>query len=111
MTNYTESPPTRPDLSDPIWTIAHIAAAFHVSIDRAREYTSRNDFPGARRLGESAGRLMWPRDEILAWFADLPAIPAKDRRRNQAPPPPATATKKPTYRRRSSQTASNGRAA
>ena len=108
MTTSTESLTVRPNLNDPIWTIAHIAAAFHVSIDRAREYTSRNDFPGARRLGESAGRLMWPRDEILAWFAGLPAIPAKDRRRNQAPPPIVTATKKPTYRRR---TADNGHAA
>lgn len=43
-----------PDLTDPIWTIEHIARCFRLSDDRARDYTSRDDFPAARRLGDSA---------------------------------------------------------
>jgi hypothetical protein len=37
--------PVNIDLSVPIWTIEHVAAAFHLSVDAAREYTYREDFP------------------------------------------------------------------
>ncbi len=108
MTHTTEGT-QRPDLSDPIWGIAHIAPAFQVSVDRAREYTSRNDFPGARRLGESAGRLFWPRQEIVDWFAGLRAVPATERRRTVAPPAAAQPVKASSYRPRAAR--QTGRAA
>ncbi|WP_343921280.1 hypothetical protein [Nocardioides aestuarii] len=40
------------DLSVPIWTIDHVAAALHLEVDTAREYTYR--------------------DDVLTWFAALP---------------------------------------
>jgi hypothetical protein len=57
------------DLSDPICTIDHVAAAVHVSVDTAREYTYRADSP-APRTGFS--RNLWPRAAVLAWFDGLP---------------------------------------
>jgi hypothetical protein len=36
------------DLSVPIWTIEHVAAALQLSVDTAREYTYRTDFPHPR---------------------------------------------------------------
>lgn len=32
-------------LLDPVFSIEHVAALFHVSVDTASEYTSRRDFP------------------------------------------------------------------
>ena len=60
---------SRADLLDPVFTIEHVAALFHVSVDTAREYTYRRDFPAAHLLG---ARLLWDREEILAWFRTLP---------------------------------------
>ena len=42
---------SRADLLDPVFTIEHVAALFHVSVDTAREYTYRRDFPAAHLLG------------------------------------------------------------
>jgi len=81
-----------PDLNDPVWTIAHVARCFHVTVDRARDYTSRPSLPGARRLGATTGKLLWPREEVLAWFADPPAVSAADRRRTSAATPPPSRT-------------------
>jgi len=36
------------DLQVPIWTIDHVAAALHTSVDTAREYTYRTDFPAPK---------------------------------------------------------------
>ena len=60
------------DLSVPIWTIEHVAAALHLSVDAAREYTHRPDFPRPR---ECFARNLWTRQEILDWFATLPPKP------------------------------------
>lgn len=57
------------DLSDPIWTIHHVARALHLSVDRAREFTYTADFP-APRAGFS--RNLWLRSEVLDWFDKLP---------------------------------------
>jgi len=57
------------DLSDPIWTIHHLAGALHLSVDRARQFTYTADFP-APRAGFS--RNLWPRQEVLDWFEKLP---------------------------------------
>ena len=46
------------DLSVPIWTIEHVAAAFHLEVDTAHEYTSREDFP--RRRARSSRHLWTP---------------------------------------------------
>ena len=67
---------SRPDLLDPVFTIQHVAALFHVSVDTAREYTYRGDFPAARLLG---ARNLWDREEILAWFRALPPRAKADR--------------------------------
>ena len=45
------TPLGRVDLFDPVFAIEHVAALFHVSVDTAREYTYRRDFPAARLLG------------------------------------------------------------
>ena len=66
------------DLQDPIYTIEHVAAMFHVKVDTAREYTYRTDFPPARQLG---ARLLWEREQILVWFRSLPPLTLADRRR------------------------------
>jgi hypothetical protein len=58
------------DLSQPIWTIEHVAAALHLSVDRARECSYLTSFP-APRAGFS--RHLWPREAVLDWFASLPA--------------------------------------
>jgi predicted DNA-binding transcriptional regulator AlpA len=92
-------PSTPVDLRDPIYLIEHLAALFHVSVDTAREYTSRTDFPGSRQLGV---RLMWDREEVLDWFRSLPARSAEARRRTQptAVSAPAPASRTATYRPR-----------
>jgi hypothetical protein len=66
------------DLQDPIYTIEHVAAMFHVKVDTAREYSYRADFPPARQLG---ARLLWDREQILVWFRSLPPLTLADRRR------------------------------
>lgn len=58
------------DLADPIWTIHHLARTLHLSVDRAREITYTAGFP-APRVGFS--RNLWLRQEVLDWFAALPA--------------------------------------
>lgn len=37
------------DLSIPIWTIEHVAAALHLSVDAAREYTYLTGFPADKQ--------------------------------------------------------------
>lgn len=58
--------PSAVDLSAPIWTIDHVAAALHLSTDRAREYT----YSPAPRAG--FGRNLWLRQDVLDWFEGLP---------------------------------------
>jgi len=57
------------DLQVPIWTIDHVAAALHTSVDTAREYTYRTDFPAPKA---PFARNLWARAEVLAWFHRLP---------------------------------------
>ena len=57
------------DLQVPIWTIEHLAAALHASVDTAREYTYRTDFPAPKA---PFARNLWTREEVLAWFDQLP---------------------------------------
>jgi hypothetical protein len=64
--------PVNIDLSVPIWTIEHVAAAFHLEVDTAREYTYREDFPRPRA---GFSRNLWTREEVLAWFTALPSKP------------------------------------
>jgi hypothetical protein len=64
--------PVNIDLSVPIWTIEHVAAALHLSVDAAREYTYRTDFPRPR---DGFARNLWTRQEVLDWFAGLPPKP------------------------------------
>jgi hypothetical protein len=76
------------DLSVPIWTIEHVAAALHLSVDAAREYTYRADFPASKA---GFGRNLWLREAVLAWFADLPArAPSTKGRRTSGAVPRAT---------------------
>lgn len=56
------------DLSDPIWTIDHVARAFHLSVDAAREHTYRDGFPRAK-TGFAAN--LWLREEVMSWFTSL----------------------------------------
>jgi len=58
------------DLNAPIWAIDHLADALGVSIDTAREHTYSPSFPAARA---GFARNLWLRDQVLAWFAGLPA--------------------------------------
>jgi hypothetical protein len=78
--------------NDPIWTIEHISCVLHVAVDTAREYTYRDDFPASRDLG---ARNLWPRDEVLAWFMQLPP-----RQRREATPAPMAAPARRAYRPR-----------
>ena len=53
------------DLSVPIWTIEHVAAALgNLSMDAAREYTYTAAFPSAKA---GFARNLWLREEVLAW--------------------------------------------
>jgi predicted DNA-binding transcriptional regulator AlpA len=119
----TNSASAAPDLSDPIWTVEHIAHCFHIEVDTTREYTARDDFPAPRRLSPGGGRFLWPREDVLAWFHQLPTVSAGSRKRrggtaarpSTAAIGNATATTKTashtTYRRQSSTVARSGRAA
>lgn len=60
------------DLAVPIWTIDHVAAGLHLSVDAAREYTYRPDFPRPRA---GFSKNLWTRTEVLDWFAGLPLKP------------------------------------
>ena len=66
------------DLQVPIWTIEHLAAVLHASVDTAREYTYRTDFPAPKA---PFARNLWTREEVLAWFDQLPT---RDRRSTRA---------------------------
>jgi hypothetical protein len=78
----TTNPALTPvDTQDPIYTIEHVAALFHVKVDTAREYTYRTDFPAAHQLG---ARLLWEREQILTWFRSLPPLTLADRRRGES---------------------------
>jgi len=68
-------------LLDPVYTIETVAKLFHVSVDTARQYSYRDDFPAAYALGS---RLLWDREDVLAWFRSLPRHSAEDRRRTPA---------------------------
>lgn len=57
------------NLQVPIWTIHHVAAAFHLSVDTAREYTYRSDFPAPK---DSFAKNIWAAKEVLDWFDNLP---------------------------------------
>jgi Helix-turn-helix domain len=72
---------TQVDTRDVVYTIEHVAALFHVKVDSAREYTYRKDFPLAHQLG---ARLLWDREEILAWFRALPRLTLADRQRGDS---------------------------
>jgi hypothetical protein len=69
------------DLNAPIWAIDHVAAALHVSVDSAREHTYSLTFPAARA---GFSKNLWLREEVLLWFAGLPAVDRSrpDRRKN-----------------------------
>ena len=71
----------QPNLSDPIWTVEHVATCFGLSVDRTRDYTREEGFPAARRLAGDAGRLYWHRDAVLDWFLQLPIVTRQQRRR------------------------------
>jgi hypothetical protein len=92
--------PAAVDLAAPIWTIAHVAAGLHLSVDRAREYTSSPAFPAPRA---GFGRHLWLRQQVLDWFEGLPAgqshstAAARSRTRRPAQP------RRSTYARRSAQ--------
>jgi hypothetical protein len=60
------------DWSAPIWAIEEIAAAFRLKKDTAREYTYLESFP---RPVTGFAKNLWPRDEVLEWFAALPRKP------------------------------------
>jgi hypothetical protein len=79
--------PVNIDLSVPIWTIEHVAAAFHLSVDAAREYTYREDFPRPR---DGFSRNLWTRQEVLDWFAGLPPKPRGRAGRGKGTPSTAT---------------------
>src|SRR3954454_4476688 len=64
--------PVNIDLSVPVWTIEHVAAALHCSVDAAREHTYRADFPRPRA---GFSKNLWTRTEVLAWFDALPPRP------------------------------------
>ncbi len=78
MTATTTTTPATVDLSVPIWTIDHVAAALHLSVDTAREYTYLVDFP-APKAGFS--RSLWLCEEVLDWFSRRPNRPASGRHR------------------------------
>ena len=67
--NTTHTPLSALDLSSPVYAIESIALLLHVSVDTARQYTYRKDFPAPRVLG---ARNLWMREDVLAWFAALP---------------------------------------
>ena len=68
LAGFRTDSPVNIDLSVPIWTIEHVAAAFHLSVDAAREYTYRKDFPRPRA---GFSRNLWTRQEVLDWFTGL----------------------------------------
>lgn len=70
----TSIPKQRPDLhlSDPIWTVKHIAKAFNITEDRARRHTYRPGFP---RPKEGFDAHYYCREAVLAWFRNLEEIP------------------------------------
>jgi hypothetical protein len=72
LARFRTDSPVNIDLSVPIWTIEHVAAAFHLSVDAAREYTYREDFPRSRA---GFSRNLWTRQEVLDWFAGLAPKP------------------------------------
>lgn len=70
--------------SDPVWSTDHLALAFGVSTETAQQYAARSDFPAARQIAGSGGRLLWRREDVVTWFAGLPASSARVRRARAA---------------------------
>lgn len=57
------------DLTVPPRTIDHVAVAFFISVDTAREYTYRHDFPAPTAF---CARNLWAREDVFGWFVQLP---------------------------------------
>jgi predicted DNA-binding transcriptional regulator AlpA len=93
MTTTTLSP-TPVSIDDPIFGIEHMAALFRVSLYTAREYTCRDDFPAAYKLG---ARLLWDRADVLDWFQRLARLTTAERWRR---PQPLDTLPASSYRRR-----------
>jgi hypothetical protein len=72
LARFPTDSPVNIDLSVPIWTIEHVAAALHLEVDTAREYTYREDFPRPRA---GFAKNLWTRAEVLDWFAELAPKP------------------------------------
>ena len=72
LADFRTDSPVNINLSVPIWTIEHVAAALHLSVDAAREYTYLPDFPRPRA---GFSKNLWSRTEVLDWFAGLPPRP------------------------------------
>lgn len=70
------------DLTVPIWTIEHVAAALgSINVGAARGYTYTAGFPAAM---QGFARNLWLREEVLAWFAGLPGRQRRGARRHGA---------------------------
>ena len=97
----TGAPMRRPDLllSDPIWTVKHVAKAFNMTEDRARRHTYRPDFP---RPKQGFDTNLYCREAVLAWFRDLDEIPATaamERRAREVAKATQAPTRTPAARR------------
>ena len=72
LAGFRTDRPVNIDPSVPIWTIEHVAAVLDPSVDAAREYTYRDDFPRPR---DGFRKNLWTREEVLSWFDGLPRKP------------------------------------
>lgn len=81
--------PTTPDLTDPLYTIEHLARLFFLEVDTVREYTYREDFPEPIKIGR---RWLWFPDTVLAWTRKQPRYSVAQRKRTAAPAPAAPHT-------------------
>ena len=69
----TRTAPLPPvDLTDPIWTVEHAAAALRLGPRATRTVVATTGFPTPFRLNDApTARLDWVRDDVLAHFAAL----------------------------------------
>ena len=91
-----------PDLSDPLYTIEHLARLFFVELDTAREYTNRKEFSEPIKIGR---RWLWVPEEVLAWAREQKRYAVEDRKRTpaQAPKPEPEPKAPRPYKQRASQ--------
>lgn len=86
-TRTCDLPPV--ELTDPVWTVEHLALALRQGERATRTLVTEPAFPAGFRLNDApTARRYWLRQQVLDHFASLSVAPATRRTPARRPAPP-----------------------